>query len=884
MVQGNPSPTRTPTQTGKRRELQEVPTTTTTTTTTITIYVESGRMLNISWVVTVPTWASHDVEQRAEDITNDISFLNETLWDYLVAQGVDPALAEWYDITGFMHLPAEPKPVTQAPTVKEKRPAWREGMAMAFLLFCGWFAIFLLARRSNRKKKMTNWTRKNIDSKKLTVCQSIKSFHDFCAPEGAVVHLPPKKQKKFKIKHKCRRYYLSTLMRLLETVFITGWRFVLGFGLWSLSLTLMVRAARWAESEETGERYIQDATIDANLAGCAAILDVILPLSCFMVGLFLLARLLWLHKLLDIADGLQRSIKDVGLIAHNVLPHTYDEDVAKVKWLLYRYLCAFHLFALAKASPHLKSIVHDELLSAEAFSKCEWMTAFEEEEVVNSEARAGHILIWVSHLLMEIGRACDGDRPCALALTKLLALLRTRASELAIEMERATPVSFLQMLYLMADFTVLLTPLGLMHMTGADHEGYSIYTLPCVCTMLVCCCFHGSLRLIDEASDPFGAHLDQDHGTNRTLQDTEHKLFSMLALWEDETEVPLPRITGDLEPKWADNGLGWTFPVTADEETQGLLRSSYSLGQQQLHGLGTYDPIMDKFVPAEGHDDDFMSVDAASLQLSDVDRTEFGNINNAVLNDYRRRPPVFNPEGRGGVDMQKELEDELGLIGITILEEEKTKAKLLRSETEANELRSQLKITTRQLLHLRATSVSTKDAEEILELLAEWIAPPRPVRLSDVTLAKLAEISRRQSTKVKKILTLSARQMKEGKLQGISKPVGVQVAEVGAAKASADYKRLIGDLMERLDEENQVGLRLKAQLTEASTVDTNIGHIPMSVPRQNSRLRMITDQSASGGALSKAATDVLVSRNARPRLSEIERQASRGLTKDGRLK
>jgi len=143
------------------------------------------------------------------------------------------------------------------------------------------------------------------------------------------------------------------------------------------------------------------------------------------------------------------------------------------------------LFTFADASPHLKAVVHDEMISSEVLSKAGLLTVNEEEELAKSEERSSLVLLWISHLVMEIGRACEADRPCVQQLVKTLMKLRSSSAQLAKEMARATPISFLQMLYLLVDFTVILTPIAVSHICGADHEGYSMYFMPCVSTVIV---------------------------------------------------------------------------------------------------------------------------------------------------------------------------------------------------------------------------------------------------------------------------------------------------------------------------------------------------------------------------------------------------------------
>merc|ERR1719424_755781 len=107
--------------------------------------------------------------------------------------------------------------------------------------------------------------------------------------------------------------------------------------------------------------------------------------------------------------------------------------------------------------------------------------------------------------------------------------LRSTSAGLAREMERRAPVSFLQLLFLLADFTVLLVPFGMTDAFGGAHEGWSSYGIPCVATMVTSLFLHGGLRLVSDAADPFGTNIGDEHGTNTIMMQTEHRLFDLLS-------------------------------------------------------------------------------------------------------------------------------------------------------------------------------------------------------------------------------------------------------------------------------------------------------------------------------------------------------------------
>jgi len=823
--------------------------------TTTTTYIETVRFLNVSFTVTVPEWASAMVQQLTMEIANDFSSFNATLWEYLVAQGVDPDLVSYYGIHAMGANAAVPTPPTTIPREILPTSIWNEavvGMGAAVMS-----AILLfLTRRAHKRRKMTEWAHIAKAAKDLTILSQVKRFDVFCNTVGP--QSPPKAHhmKKPGSKKRFRKMYLQGILRAIEIVFVTGWRFECAFALLSVYMTFFIRGARWYTSAKTGERMVSDHTIDANLAGASKVVEVLLPLASFMVGLFVALRLKWLHHVLDTAHSCQRHIFDIALTVCNAMPHHNLREVNRAKWLLYRYCITFLLFAYAEASPRLKVIVHGEMMGSEALSKTALLTVEEEEELSKSDTPCAAVLIWISHLLVQIGRASDAERPCVQQLIKSLMSLRCVSQELVKEMDRSTPISFLQLLYLIVDVTVFLTPLAVMHIMGADHEGYSMYMLPMVTTVVVSIAFHGSIRLIDEAQDPLSANISDHSGTNIAMLETEHRLFSMLRIREPARgSQPLRRVEGELEPIWAGSGLGW---LNAPGMQTFAAESSLLTAPQRFGAKAPRDPAFS--VPGEGFDNDMVSVETESqIALSDVDPDDPDDP------EERLRPPVFKRGSHSRTQDREHLAQQLAKHGVAFVE---------AAQLEASQAKQQLILAKEAYLDLQANSVPAEDAEQVVQLLAEWIAPPRPVRLSDVSLAKLAEMSRKQSVRVKKILSLGAGRLRHGALRGLDKPPGIAAAEQTSAKASADYKSLLQDLLERLDEENQVSMRLKSQLAEAGTLNINMGSMPVTIPSSE-----IVPMPAQEDSVRRRVT------KERQSLSDqVLGNERRGLTKDGKLK
>jgi len=325
-----------------------------------------------------------------------------------------------------------------------------------------------------------------------------------------------------------------------------------------------------------------------------------------------------------------------------------------------------------------------------------------------------------------------------------------------------------------------------------------------------------------------------------------------------------------MEPIWAAQVLGYFGQICPTEKKSPAQAAMAALmSDRPARAISARAFVQDRsgLIPAEGFDDDFVSIDADSMGLSDVgdpeedDEEEYNN---------RNRPPIFKQGGGKSRSKREILKEQLQIHGVALIES---------AQAECLDLRSKLERSQEQYVELRAASVSTKDTEQVVQLLAEWIAPPRPVRLNDESLGKLAEMSRKQSMRVKKILSLGAGRLRSGALQNLDKPPGIKAAEETSKKASADYKRLLQDLLERLDEENQVSLRLKNQLQEATALNSSMGSMPVTV--RNDEIVPVRGAEAERGGGDDGP-------RSRPSAAKLQGPGDinqrRGVTKDGRLK
>merc|ERR1719498_700511 len=89
------------------------------------------------------------------------------------------------------------------------------------------------------------------------------------------------------------------------------------------------------------------------------------------------------------------------------------------------------------------------------------------------------------------------------------------------------PVSFAQLLQLVIDILLLLTPASLSHALDTDRSGVTVYLWPAFGSMVTALFYQGGMRLITAMEYPFGIDLDDLH-PQWVLMSSECAIFGYL--------------------------------------------------------------------------------------------------------------------------------------------------------------------------------------------------------------------------------------------------------------------------------------------------------------------------------------------------------------------
>lgn len=726
----------------------------------------------------------------------------------------------------------------------------------------------------------------------------------------------------------------SLASKALHTAVLAGWDFVLGIGLFSLFVSWWVRATVELKTE-SGEPFFEDRATRANLGACQKVLEVVLPLTCFMLGLSVFERLQWTHQVMEHAGACQARLHEIALVAGGVLcDHT--EEVIRAKWMLYRYLNVFHLHTYSAASALVEENVARCHLS-DGFEKLSLLTGAEAESLRAAEDPLEMLALWISHLIMEVGRAREAEIHCLQPLIKALMALRSASVALPRRLQFKSPISFAQLLQIMADVTAFLSPLALAGSFHPEHDATSIYLWPCLGSVLVSCVFHGALGIVWATQDPFDPGVGWGD-PDVTLMETDMHIFELLA-GQGSTVPDMPNVgmVQGRTSRYGDGGNGGAgsellphlgSDFHAGSQSAGLTWATMSLRDlvgdwlsstdrvwtvhedgtllfEGKHLVAEYDLVEEKL--PDGHVQirrrDGWVVDARDSNADLLTWTRRGDRSvvwrraqggawlslRSLSGDWLSRASdglitivedgKLYLDGRLVGDVSAENREQGVVVvkrtgGWRVDTERSTPHRLIwyrpndtdvlweRAEDQesvtgsfyssvatdsefmedygrggrgyrASGSNSHGRYPPRgggwEVAHhdrFRASfagygpsnvEVSEADAEELLVLLNEWVAPPQPVRLDDNTLQRFTDISRRQSLKIKKVLA------------NVTKAT-LHRSRGSTATGWGDSQRLVGDILARLNEESKVTLGLRNQLATVLAKQNPVVPPPLPVP------------------------------------------------------
>jgi hypothetical protein len=379
----------------------------------------------------------------------------------------------------------------------------------------------------------------------------------------------------------------------------------------------------------------------------------------------------------------------------------------------------------------------------------------------------------------------------------------------------------MQLMHLMVDGTVLVTPIAIAETCGADHHSYSFYFFPWICSVMLALFFQGMLRFAKVTEDPFGAGCGGESYTNECLLNMEKNLYTILALRKQpRREVDLPENPPPVqhEPVWTGeisqdflrrdfcNDLYPTASVAGPEQEATALQPTLAAPSQAMPNDERMSPSMpDEYGDLRLSD---ITIEEAKQQ-DDVEEDDFDYSEGTDDPEELSRPPdaVVSSSSSSSSDLPppaaKSMQEHL----------EEIEKELAETELERRTLRDLVKEREKQMLELQAESIPAEEANELIRLMSEWVNPKRPVRVSDVTFFKLAELARKQTTRVKKILALP--------IAGRSDPYSETHRHITSASLGVQNKnepdgiKLLKTIRARIEEETKATARLKFQLAEA---------------------------------------------------------------------
>lgn len=718
----------------------------------------------------------------------------------------------------------------------------------------------------------------------------------------------------------------SLVSAAFHAAVLAGWKFVLVVAFLSLFVSWWIRATVELKTESE-EPFFEDRATRANLGLCQKLLETLLLLTTFLLGLSVMRRLKWARDLVETSDSCRRRLCEIALIAGGTL---FDgtEEVANARWMLYRYLNTFHVFTFAGASESVRVNV-ERALDRGRFERQSQLLTSEEAEMLRTErAEPLEVLaIWISLVVLEIARVRETETEassCLPPLVKAVAALRTTSVALSRQVRLQWPISYMLWLSLLVDATTILSPVAIIGNFHPEHDAVSIFLWPCLGALLTACVFHAALGVVWAAQDPFDPSIGW-YAPDGILAETDRQLFELLAATGAPALPAIPDAAALLasaevferESTGGDPhaGLVWTsfrvedlvgewlsptdriWLVNEDGtmlfEGKHLASGIYDLSEEAMpegrtgirRGDGwaidgytsTFDiliwtkpgeanvvwrrrPVGDAWLTLTSLAGDWQAQDREGIitllsngtvyfdgraaNHATEERLPGGEVVLKWAGGWRVDPERSTPDRLvwarfGEPDMVwNRCEDQESMTG-SVLSSFANESEYAREGAEMEErserggrrpsrasyrrpagweigpeMPSRFPMAPRAMTDPflehpdidNGIEVSVADAEELLLLLNEWLIPRRPVRLSDQALARVADMSRRHATRIKKMLVNIAK--------------ATDHKSKGTTAGWGDHQQLVGDILQRLNEESKVTGDLRVQLNQAISQQT----------------------------------------------------------------
>jgi len=335
------------------------------------------------------------------------------------------------------------------------------------------------------------------------------------------------------------QYYTSARILLYKGItsgaLTRCWRFVIICGLLSMTATWLLRSCRGIDAKIGADSLItgwfSHETVSGNFKAANQVQRILLPLASFLLALYVHKKLGWFDDVMDKSWALQGKLHSVAMQLAGALSIATDQTSLVARFKAYRYLNVVHFLlyqAVAKVDGVNGRESYYENIDQNDLLRCGLLTHGEMKRLVDSPNKRNTVLSWLLEIVAEL-TASQHLSPYILPhFLNEISAVREQATALDNEMSRHVPISFAQLMQLMVDMLMILTPMALAHLLETNREGYSLYIWPVFASMGLALFYQGGMKLIVAMELPFGHALDSLK-PDTLIMSTERQTFSFLA-------------------------------------------------------------------------------------------------------------------------------------------------------------------------------------------------------------------------------------------------------------------------------------------------------------------------------------------------------------------
>jgi hypothetical protein len=314
------------------------------------------------------------------------------------------------------------------------------------------------------------------------------------------------------------------------------WRFVCICGVLSIACMWMIRNC-YAINHSIGQGnlltdFFECEAVYDNFRATKECQSVLLPLASFLLALYINMKLGWFNGVLGMAWAFQSKLANIALKTGSCLAHYDPSDpqylnVIKMKYRIYRYLNVVHFLLYSRLVQKYHKI-GDQALKDTGLLEPNELALF--QKIPSTKAgqaqRRNLVLIWLGNEFRKLakeGKVAQDILPYFLTYVVEL----REGDALLKEVNRHYPISFAQLMQLMVDLLMLMTPAALAYLLRSDRDGWGVYIWPFLGSMCLSLFYQGGMKLICSMEKPFGSDLDNVR-SDWLLMSSESAIFGFL--------------------------------------------------------------------------------------------------------------------------------------------------------------------------------------------------------------------------------------------------------------------------------------------------------------------------------------------------------------------